>query len=122
MSGAASSDAPIAADPAVSTASAPSPDIQCNTITTPSGAPMEICDHGPDNPPDLTLGLPLESYPQFTPPALQPQATAGLECYGDGVSGMRVQAVYVVPTGGPPVAGRIDQIKTYAARGEAEGA
>jgi hypothetical protein len=113
-------DAPAAPESTAAPA-APGAGVQCTTIATRSDAPMEICDHGPDVVADLTLGLPLESYPQYDPgSALTPQATAGIKCYGDGVSGMRVQPVYVLPPGVSPVAGRIDQIKTYAARVETE--
>ena len=120
-SGATSNDAPVAAESVATTAPAAAPGgIQCTTITPASRGPMEICDHGPDVVPDLDLSLPIESYPQYTPPALEPQATPGIECYGDGVSGIRVQPVYVVPAGVSPVAGRMNQIKSYAADVEDE--
>lgn len=92
--------------------------VNCYSIPTPAGAALELCDHGPDNPPDLVLGLPLESYPP-----LVPQSTAGIECYGDGVSGMRVQVVYVRPPGLTPPGGvdaRLAEIKTLAAQVETE--
>ena len=108
------------ADIAAPSAPPAPPGVDCYSVQKQGGAAIELCDHGPDVPADLTLGLPLESYPQYDTSALTPQATAGIKCYGDGTSGIRVQAVYVVPPNVTPPAGRLDQIKTYAAQVETE--
>ncbi|MEO5842411.1 MAG: hypothetical protein ABIQ73_10310 [Acidimicrobiales bacterium] len=115
-------DVPVA-DEAPPSASPP-PGVDCYSVQRQNGTAIDLCDHGPDVPADLTLGLPLESYPQYDASALTPQATPGIKCYGDGTSGIRVQAVYVLPPGPapPPSAlnARLDQIKTYAAQVETE--
>ena len=110
-------------DPAASATTAPGPpDGNCYSIPTPGGASLDLCDHGPDVPIDLPLGRPLDSYAQYSPP-LVPQETAGIKCYGDGTSGIRVQPVYVRPPGVIPPGGidaRLAQIMTYAAQVESE--
>ena len=115
---------------AATTSADPHAGLNCYTLQKDDGTALDLCDHGPDVAADLTLGLPLDSYPQYDPRpqnnsgALTPQATAGIKCYGDGTSGIRVQAVYVrenatvTPPGG--LTARLDQIKTYAARVETE--
>jgi hypothetical protein len=117
-------DAERGADPAASVEAAAAtvgpPGISCYTVTNDAGADLELCDHGPDVIADVTLGLPLESYPQHAAGDLTPQATPGIKCYGDGVSGIRVQAVYVLPPGVSAVAGREAQIRGYAAQIETE--
>ncbi|MEO8697069.1 MAG: hypothetical protein ABI658_26405 [Acidimicrobiales bacterium] len=119
--------APTSADPttpavaaAEASSSSPPPGVDCYSLQRNNGAAIDLCDHGPDIPGDLTLGLPLDSYPQYDAGALTPQTTPGIKCYGDGTSGIRVQAVYVVPQGVAPVAGRLAQIATYAAQVESE--
>ena len=83
-----------------------------------------MCVHADQPPPGIELGLPLDSYPQYhePPAALGPAATDGIECYGDGATGPRVQAVYAhsasaenrADTVVPQIAG------TYAPRVETE--
>ena len=70
-----------------------SPGLHCETFDA-NGAPLELCDHGADQ----VTGLPPAPAPSTVAPAesLDPQATAGINCYGDGVSGNDL--VYV-PTG-----------------------
>lgn len=112
-----------AASPATAaeqTTAAPSA-ITCKTLDTPSGNALEICHHGGDEPRDIPLGQPLWTYPQFTATAsLEPAVTARIKCYGDGVSGMRVQAVYAVPPGVAANPARIAQIRGYAAQMQTE--
>ena len=57
----------------------------------------QLCTHA-DSAADVELGRPIDSYPQYVSDpddgSLAPAATPGIECYGDGVTGKRVQAVY----------------------------
>lgn len=111
-------------EPAIETpVYAPSPPaesgLHCETFPV-NGVPLELCNHGPDQ----VTGIPPAPAPEALDPAtLTPAATPGIGCYGDGVTGMRVQAIYAVPDGVTPSAPlntRLAQIAVIAAQIEDE--
>jgi hypothetical protein len=76
-----------------------------------------FCTHGNDPPPPgIELGQPLEMYPQYRgdtvpgAPPLATAATAGIQCYGNGTDGFRVQPVYLYREGTSPNAGHVSTI------------
>ncbi|HYF47070.1 MAG TPA: S-layer homology domain-containing protein, partial [Acidimicrobiales bacterium] len=65
-----------------------------------------LCSHGVDPP----------AHPVAAPEA-GPEATAGIQCYGDGQSGVRTQVVYAYPTGrSSRLASLLPAIRTRAAQ------
>lgn len=114
---ASSSPAQSAAPEPAPAASTTPAGITCDTITPRTGGNFEICTHGPDQ----IGGLPPVDTAALAPPDLNPAATEGIKCYGDGTSGMRVQAVYALPPGvSDRSAEAFPQIEGYAKQVEEE--
>lgn len=83
---AALSTAPVGARGSQASATDPCPGLE--VLAEVDGT--TLCTHGPDAP----------FTPQTAPPeGVAPEATSGIQCYGNGTSGARVQLIYAHPAG-----------------------
>lgn len=114
---------PLTADQSETEAAQPPSVRVCGALDTLMIDGEVSCTHGPDPAPegiDISTPRPLESsMPEFE--AQQAPSPSSVPCYGDGVSGKRVQAIYARPSDRPDRAGEvIPMIRRWAA--EADGA
>jgi hypothetical protein len=133
-SGAGRSTAARPPDPTIacvdgSTTSAPAPPVDDPTVN-PRDLRRAVCTHGPDTPEeepalrnraDVAGGDPAAGTAAGDLDVAAGGPTPGIECYGDGQTGQRVQAVYARAADRPDrFAAVVPQIMGYAAQVEAE--